>query len=430
MGTASTSTDPHLGVLHDLLDELNQAADVRVGLDRVLARLLDALSLRTGWIVLRDPTCTEGVAGPGFRLVAHTGLPLDMQLDRDAVWAHRCTCEHACVRDKLEGAYNERHCPRLQPMKSSIFLPIHGVVPLRVGDRVIGMLNVGAPGWRPLDDAKLALLDRAGAALAVALERSKAYERLAAQRRQLDYELHLAHEIQVSMVPPTRIELSGWEIATSYEAAQEVGGDFVDILHVAGTPERVVLVIGDVAGKSISGALGMVATVGAIRDAVRHDPAPAAVLERVNVRLRTRLRADRFVTAWCGLLDLASGDLRYASAGHNAPYLRRARDGAVAELDPGGPALGLFDDVDLAEHETHLEAGDLLWMYTDGVTEACSAAGDVFGYDRLEALIGEACHGAAAACTAAVRERWKAFCAGRDPGDDVTTMAVRRLPGS
>lgn len=427
MATPTSSSASHLLILRDLLDELNRAADVRVGLDRVLKSLLAALSLRAGWIVLRDPSSTDGAAGPGFRLVAHTGLPLDMALSRDAVWAHRCTCEHACVRDRIDGAYNEMHCPRLEPMKGSMLRPVHGVVPLRADERIIGMLNVGAPGWRPLSEEELALLEQAGAALAASLLRSRAHERWEAQRSRLEYELHLAHDIQASMVPPASIDLPGWQIATAYEAAQEVGGDFVDVLPVAGAPDRLVLVIGDVAGKSISGALGMVATIGAIREAVLSDPAPVSVLARVNSRLRGRLRPERFVTALCGLLDLGTGTLRYASAGHNAPYVRRARDGTVEELPIGGAALGLLEDLHLVEHEAHLDPGDLLWLYTDGVTEARDPTGELFGYERLEDVLRVACGGTATACTAALGRRLSAFSDGREAGDDITTLTVRRL---
>ena len=256
-------------------------------------------------------------------------------------------------------------------------------------------------------------------------------ERLAEEARRAR-ELEIARQIQRSMLPlAPREPLDGvFLVAAALHPAREVGGDLYDFFL---TESGLLFAIGDVSDKGIPAALLMARTTGLLRTLGAGGAAPDQVLRQLDVRLAQGNEACMFVTAGCGLLDGETGILRYASAGHESPLLRR-RDGSVVALESeGGPALGLGVDFgDSGGMATpwsgRLEPGDALVLYTDGVTEAFDAAGQAFGHERLRETVAATPVEALATLPDRVAEAVDRFAAGGLARDDLAVLVIQYRP--
>jgi phosphoserine phosphatase RsbU/P len=183
-------------------------------------------------------------------------------------------------------------------------------------------------------------------------------------------------------------------------------------------------VIADVSGKGISAALLMAFVRPVIRAALDRSGTPAAALERTNRILASERRTGLFVTALCGVVDLESGEVTLANAGHEPPILVPA-DGPAREVEGGGPLLGAFERLDLQETRLQLAPGDRLLTYTDGVTDATGQTGERFGDARLFDAIGAAGH-SPDDLVASITQAVGAFRGAAEPADDVALLVVGR----
>lgn len=209
-------------------------------------------------------------------------------------------------------------------------------------------------------------------------ERSRRYER----------ELALAGQIQSSFLPRSMPEVAGWDVGARLVPSRETSGDFYDLVPLPGG--RWGIVIGDVADKGAGAALFMALSWSLIRTYLaEHPTAPARALEAVNRRLLRDTVGTEFVTTFLGVLDPGSGRLAYANAGH-CPGLVLRTGGEVEWLPRTGMALGVVDDTAWEEEQVDLRPGDLLVLYTDGVTEAPGPGGELFRAPRLQSAV-EAC---------------------------------------
>ncbi len=205
-----------------------------------------------------------------------------------------------------------------------------------------------------------------------------------------------------------------------------VGGDFFDVFRVYGHDDRLALCVADVTGKGIAAALLMAFARPLLRAAIDHTAAPVAGLERTNQILVEEGRSALFITALCAIVDLDAGLVRLANAGHEPPLVVPAGDGAIAWLEGSGPLLGAFRRLDLVERSVVLAPGDLLLLYTDGVTDARATDGRRFGDERLVDVL-EATRGAPARVVVdAIRDACRRFADGMPMADDITIVAIRR----
>ncbi len=255
---------------------------------------------------------------------------------------------------------------------------------------------------------------------AVALENARLL-RERTQQVELEKELEIARRVQFSLIPPHLPSPPGWEVAARCVPARQVGGDFYDALH--GGDGAVALVIGDVSGKSVAGAMQMVAAREVLHTAAIGGASPEQLLEVANQRLYTP--QHRLFVALAYLLLCPRGTGFYALAGQPTPLLRRAR-GNVQELPgplhrlPVGALRGVHWDVLPLE----VSAGDLLLLYSDGVTDARNAQGESFGDDRLQAVLAQT-EGDPRLAVEEVLKALENFTAGSEPYDDITLLAVR-----
>jgi len=211
-------------------------------------------------------------------------------------------------------------------------------------------------------------------------------EQQARERERVEQELRVAQRIQQASLPEEVPELEGWQINPYYQPAREVGGDFYDFLELPN--EHLGLVVGDATGHGVPAALVMSTTCGMLRAVALTVDSPGEVLAQVNEALSARIPASMFVTCFYAILDLKSGSLRYANAGHDLPYVRRG-GGDADELRARGMPLGLMPGMSYNEKETILQAGERALFYSDGLVEAHNPEGEMFGFPRLRSLLTE-----------------------------------------
>jgi hypothetical protein len=241
-------------------------------------------------------------------------------------------------------------------------------------------------------------------------------------------ELALARRIQRSFVPLIPPEVAGYELAGHYEAAREVGGDFFDVFPVRGRAGRLAITVADVTGKGIAAALLMAFARPLLHAAVDHASSPADALERTNKVLVEERHSSLFITALCAVVELRRGILHLANAGHEPPLHVPAGDGPITWLEASGPLLGAFARLDLIEFTLAMAPGDLVLLYTDGVTDMQAPHGGRFGDDRLVDVVTASRGESAAGMVAAVRDAYRAFQGEMPSADDVTIVAIKRNP--
>jgi serine phosphatase RsbU (regulator of sigma subunit) len=266
------------------------------------------------------------------------------------------------------------------------------------------------------------------AATASASELDELRATLAGERRRLERELAFARRVQLNLMPSVPPQPSGWEIATAYRAARMVGGDFYDVFDLPAAPGSVGLIVADVTGKGLTGALMMAFTRAVFRAAAYNGSGPADALERTNRVLVREARTGLFVTAIAAQLDTATSTLTYASAGHEPPLLARASTADVEELPSGGRMLGVWDGMPGTDRVIGLDPGDLLVFITDGITDALRADGERFGGSRLRDVLAGAAGLSALEAVSGVLDAVDRFAGAAEQADDLTLLAVRRLP--
>jgi sigma-B regulation protein RsbU (phosphoserine phosphatase) len=298
-----------------------------------------------------------------------------------------------------------------------------GVVPARVHpiaieERVVGSL-VGSDTVPP---ELLALVARS-------LELVLAGGRDQSERARVGNELAVGRRIQLSLMPRTFPELEGWTFASYYEPAREVSGDLFDAFQLRGQEDQVCLLIADVTGKGIPAALLMADVRALLHAAADSVDSPAEAVRRVNTILVRERATSLFVTAALLFVETATGIVRHASAGHEAPLVARYA-GAIDRLEASGPILGAFDDAIYEERTARLLPGDALVLYTDGATETRSPSRSFYGEERLIANLTAACGRPADAIVHAIVDDIRAFRGEAEPFDDLTLLIVERRPAS
>lgn len=301
------------------------------------------------------------------------------------------------------------------------------VAPLLHQGELIGWLSLGprhdGQEYRADDRRFLAALCAQAAPALRAAQLVHQQQAAAVERERMQQELRFARVIQQTLLPHDLPAFAGWQMAVHYQPAGFVGGDFYDVLHLE--DGQVALIVADVMDKGIPAALVMATTRAILRGSVRRLAEPGAALERANDLLYLETPDYMYVTCLVAILDPASGRLRYANAGHNLPY--RASDGVVTEMWAAGMPLGLMPNMHYEEHETVIEPGETALFYSDGVVEAHDMWGEMFGYERLQAVMRQP-HAGSTALVARLLDTLSAFTGSSwQQEDDITVLALKRL---
>jgi sigma-B regulation protein RsbU (phosphoserine phosphatase) len=247
-----------------------------------------------------------------------------------------------------------------------------------------------------------------------------------ARRRELEKEMALAREIQLALLPERLPEIPGYSVFASNDASRAVSGDFYEFQGRDDNDEQVV-VIADVSGKGMAASLLAASFDALLMGPIEVGHPPDLICSKISRRLFLKTPPERYVTAFIAALDPGTGRVSYTNAGHNAGLLVRA-DGTVQRLEANGMPLGLFPVVEYERVEITLGPGDLLLLYTDGITEAANPEGDEFGLARLQAVVQEHVQEPLVALAVAIETAVEVFADGTPYGDDRTMVMLRREP--
>jgi sigma-B regulation protein RsbU (phosphoserine phosphatase) len=313
------------------------------------------------------------------------------------------------------------------------------IVPMTVQNETKGLLLIGGKMNKQAFSAEEEKFLEALASTAMtALENARLFhEEL--EKKRLEEELNLARQIQTGLLPTDLPQIQGYEIAAVNLSSKQIGGDYYDVIpvvtnhtaslvsleHSAASQTEYIVVIADVSGKGTPAALLMANTQAALRAfAPLRLPLPEMV-SRLNDLLYANTSSDKFVTLFCAKLNPVQGTLTFTNAGHNPPMLLHA-DGTMELLSAGGLVLGIMETLVPYEEETvQLRAGDVLLMYTDGVSEALDVQSQEFSEARTEQSLRKARHSTAHDIVAAIFSDVQSHATGAPQSDDITMIVLK-----
>lgn len=244
------------------------------------------------------------------------------------------------------------------------------------------------------------------------------------QRDEYEHDLYLASKVQRQVLPKPPV-CPSLEIGAAMQTATLLGGDYYDFFQIS--DDVVDVVIADVSGHGAAASLLMPSLAVALRLRARDLDGPAAIIKDLDQVFRQITSTATFVTMFYARFDQARKTLEYANGGHNPPLLIRAKNGGAIELESGGPILGILPNPQYSNTVVALNPGDILTLFTDGVTEQENEAGDEFSTSRLKEVLMSRETEPAAALVASITEAVSAFAGTKPQVDDLTVVVVKIL---
>jgi sigma-B regulation protein RsbU (phosphoserine phosphatase) len=314
------------------------------------------------------------------------------------------------------------------PVYTEPFLKIRSllIVPMRFGNEVLGVIAlINRTDGLPFTSADLSLLQAMADQASVPVHYTGLKAALE-QKRQIDRDMQAAQQIQASLLPQQLPQIAGARLAAYNLPALNVGGDYYDFIQI--DDEHLGIVIADVAGKGIGGAMMMAVCQGVLRARAPQEQSPARMLSELNRVLSVNLAEDMFITMLYMILNTRTRELKFARAGHERPLLKRINNGAPEALDAAGIAIGLADaeifDNAIKDISVQLASGDVVVLYTDGITEALNEKNEEWGTARLLQTIETESSGGVDSLTKTIRSRIAQHVGAQQQYDDITLIAL------
>ena len=254
---------------------------------------------------------------------------------------------------------------------------------------------------------------------------------ITAEKERINTELTLATRIQADMLPHTFPPFPGrqeFDLYASMDPAREVGGDFYDYFLV--DDDHLCMIMADVSGKGIPAALFMMASMILLRNNAMLGKTPAEILADVNAAVCANNREEMFVTVWLGILEISTGRLTAANAGHEYPALMRAGGDFELYKDKHGFVIGGMEGIRYKQYELQISPGDKLFLYTDGLPEATDADGELFGTDRMTAALNETKDASPEQVLRGVHRAADSFVKEAEQFDDLTMLCLEYRGGA
>ncbi len=402
----------------DILNEVHRALATAISLpgllDLILERCFSVLAPEEGVVLLRTPDGSLEPAATRQRMGGAGPIHVSRRLiDEVAGKGKPALVMDAAIDERLAGS------------ESIVMSGVRSVVaaPLNDSDGSLGLIVLSSrAGVRQFTQHDLDLLVSLASAAALRV-RNVALAEEAAERRVLERELAIAHDMQMSMLPKPMPDQPEVSVAATLKPAHSVGGDLYDY-WIAG--DRLWFIVADVAGHGVGAALYMAVVKALFRASGYGDVSVAEVAARMNREIARDNDSMLFVTAMFGTLVLATGDVAMVDAGHNPAVLVSRGEQPNSPVVPKSVALGVVEGFEFTEGHFHLAPGTTLLLYTDGATDARNTSGELFGESRLHATIARTAGDVPAALVSSITAAIGDFSTGAPQEDDITLLAIKR----
>jgi phosphoserine phosphatase RsbU/P len=390
--------------LAELLELILKIARTEVQSDRGTVFLVDSKNKQVWSIV------AQGLDHQEIRVPFGHGVA-----GRVAVTGEIINAEDAYSLDYFERSFDQKTGYHT---KSLLCVPIRHSSGYIVG--VIQLLNKLDTGKFTTEDEDFLL--KLSGHMAMALENARLH-RDALEKQRLERELEMARGIQRSLLPDAPPVIPGYELSVMNEPCYEVGGDYYDFLSLG--PQTLLLVVADVEGKGVSSALVMSNLQATLRALVMHLHSLEVLALSLNEMMYNDTKSRKYLSIFLGLVDTRRNGLHYINAGHVPPILVSGETGEYKLLQDGGTVVGLFPTAEYERGAAHLHPGDVLITSTDGITEACNANDEEYGYDRLAQCVARNRHKTADQIIEAVLAEVKEYSHGGVHIDDKVLMVLK-----
>ena len=392
------------------------SASLNETLDQIVSLVFEAVPADRCLLMMRDDS-SQDLRVAVARLRDRVGEVGEIRVSRNVL-------DEVVMRGKSVLTSDAQHDPRfasgtvvLQGIRSVL------AVPLGVADKVFGIIYADSPiAEGRFTEDHLKLLTTLASVAAIRVENARLLEAQLQQER-LERELQLAMEIQQRFQPTAPPTVNGYELQGISFPCYEIGGDYYDFIERE--DGRLVIALGDVSGKGTAAALLMSSLHAAVHAQAGSHDTLVETISAVNRYLADNIPPNRFVTLFYAELDPPSGTLSFLNAGHNPPLIVHSA-GTVEQLASGGLPLGIKRDAEYREGRTQLQLGDVLVIYSDGVTEAASPSGEEFGPTRLYEVVSRNIDASAAGVRDRIESALTKFSQGTQAADDITLVIVKR----
>jgi len=417
VASLSSRTDL-LGIISKVGVALLSSSGLDETLNQVASLVFEAVPAERVVIMLRDETAEEGMA-------IKVARKRNVKEPLSEVRISRTVMNEVMENGKSVLTSDAQHDPRFAS-QTIVLQGIRSVlaVPLSVDERhVFGIIYADSPTFEATFASEhLDILTTLASVASIRVENASLLdERL--NRERMERELELATEIQQRFQPSGPPTVEGYEFQGISFPCYEIGGDYYDFIPE--TDGKMLIALGDVSGKGTAAALLMSSLHAAIHGQVAARSSLEATIASVNSYLSENTPANRFVTLFAAELDPPTGTLRYINAGHNPPLIGRST-GTIELLSSGGLPLGIMPGSDFEVGETKLTDGEVLIVYSDGVTEANNIAEEEFGLDRLKDVLKTNMKGTAASIRDKVESALSSFTGSAPANDDITLVIVKK----
>jgi serine phosphatase RsbU (regulator of sigma subunit) len=416
---AKTATAKHgdlLALISKVGITLLASATLNETLEQIVSLVFEAVPADRCLIMMRDEG-SEDLRVAVARLRDRVGEVGEIRVSRNVL-------DEVVIRGKSVLTSDAQHDPRF----ASGTVVLQGVrsvlaVPLGVAEKVFGIIYADSPiAEGRFTEDHLKVLTTLASVAAIRVENTRLVDQRL-ERERLERELALASEIQQRFQPTAPPIVKGYELQGISFPCYEIGGDYYDFIER--DDGRLVIALGDVSGKGTAAALLMSSLHAAVHAQSGSHNSLVATISAVNRYLADNIPANRFVTLFYAELDPESGALAFLNAGHNPPLIIHSA-GTVEQLASGGLPLGIKRDAEYREGRTQLQHGDVLVIYSDGVTETVSPSGEEFGPTRLYEAVSRNIEASAAGIRDRIESSLTKFSQGTSAADDITLVIVKR----
>ncbi len=414
----SSSRNDLLGLISKVGVALLSSSGLDETLDQVASLVFEAVPAERCVIMLRDETAEGGMKISVARVRGKNERIEEVRISRTVM-------DEVMKNGKSVLTADAQHDPKFASQTMSL-LGIRSVlaVPLSVDERnVFGIIYADSPTYETtFTEEHLNILTTLASVASIRVENAKLLEERL-ERERMEHELELATEIQQRFQPSAPPVMNDYELQGISFSCYEIGGDYYDFIEQH--EGKMLIALGDVSGKGTAAALLMSSLHASIHAQVAAKTPLHDTIKAVNEYLAENTPTNRFITLFIAELDPKTGVIKYINAGHNPPLIGRA-GGTVEQLAAGGFPLGIMPMAEYEVGETHLEPGEALIIYSDGVSEANNLAGDEFGMERLTEVVSKNFQASASGMRDKVESALSAFTQTAPANDDITLVIVKR----